>query len=668
MSSTILEALAVIKGKDETGGAFDAVAQKIGRIARAANSLNRDVQKQMNVAATAERQIGRLERTSRAIGTGAKMAAGGLAAYEASRAATAIAERTARVAVDRAHEETRMRAAGMTEHELAEANDLAADISKKYPALSQTSMLHMARNVRSIVGTYEEATKVLDPLAQLKVVAMGAHPEKAEELEEDFDKLAKGMEIKGVTQHEAQFKHYMDGMAKAINVFGDTLRPTDYYEMFQYGRAATNALSDDFMLATAPTIAQEFKGGGAGKAMSGFHSQFVGGIMKHYAVKQLADLGMIDMSKVEFNKVGDVKRVKPNFMKVGAEFLRHGHEDPYHWTQAAVEYLHGKGKTDEQIQQLFTSISSREQVAQLLNTFFLQKARVEKDWGLIGGAKGLDAAQLFLHNDPKVAQKAIGAQIDNYLGNTAAPFMPAATGGMNWLASGFSYMSERAKKDPKRSAAELGFFGAMAAALGIDMSSTGLSNAGSLFRGEGLSGFKLGMSKATAMLAPILDIATRPDVLDARGRRGYRYDDAKFARLQTLDDADNAAGIYGDKDFEAEAHARYAKERAAIEAELSEKGYGPAGVPGRGMPASSFDVQDIQRAVGIGGTAEPVKAVVEGNATLDATVTVKPSSEFWATVEQKISNAINAFRSSNTPASGTSGSTGRSMPEAGAAP
>ena len=60
MSSTILEALAVIKGKDETGGAFDAVAQKIGRIARAANSLNRDVQKQMNVAATAERQIGRL--------------------------------------------------------------------------------------------------------------------------------------------------------------------------------------------------------------------------------------------------------------------------------------------------------------------------------------------------------------------------------------------------------------------------------------------------------------------------------------------------------------------------------------------------------------------------------------------------------------------------------
>jgi hypothetical protein len=35
----ILEALAVIKGKDATGGAFDAVAAKIQRIARAANAL-----------------------------------------------------------------------------------------------------------------------------------------------------------------------------------------------------------------------------------------------------------------------------------------------------------------------------------------------------------------------------------------------------------------------------------------------------------------------------------------------------------------------------------------------------------------------------------------------------------------------------------------------------
>lgn len=34
---------------------------------------------------------------------------------------------------------------------------------------------------------------------RLRVVALGAHPDKAEEIGEDFDKLVRGMELKGVT-------------------------------------------------------------------------------------------------------------------------------------------------------------------------------------------------------------------------------------------------------------------------------------------------------------------------------------------------------------------------------------------------------------------------------------------------------------------------------------
>src|SRR5581483_4908978 len=166
--STILEALAVIKGKDATGGAFDAVAQKIGRIAKAANALNRDVQKQMNMAAVAEKQVSRLQRGSMMIGNGAKAAAGAVAAYEGSRAVHALAERTARVAADRAHEEVRMRSSGMSGSEIADANELAAEVSAKYKSISQTEIMHTVRNVRAVVGTFEEASKILDPLMQLR--------------------------------------------------------------------------------------------------------------------------------------------------------------------------------------------------------------------------------------------------------------------------------------------------------------------------------------------------------------------------------------------------------------------------------------------------------------------------------------------------------------------
>ena len=194
-----------------------------------------------------------MERASSPIGRGAKMAAGAAAAYGGTHAVRALGHETVKVSADREHEKVRMSASGMTASEITEAGELAGAISRKYPLLSQTEIMHTARNGRSMVGTFEEATHVLEPLAQLRVVALGAHPERFAELNEDFDKLARGMEIKGVTQNLDKFKHYIDGMAKALNVFGDTLRPTDYYEMFKYGRAATNALSDDFMLKTAPT-------------------------------------------------------------------------------------------------------------------------------------------------------------------------------------------------------------------------------------------------------------------------------------------------------------------------------------------------------------------------------------------------------------------------------
>jgi hypothetical protein len=79
--ANILEALAVIKGKDATGGAFDAVAAKIQRLAKAANALNRDVSKQMATANTIEASASRLSRGSMAIGGGVRMAAGAVAAY-----------------------------------------------------------------------------------------------------------------------------------------------------------------------------------------------------------------------------------------------------------------------------------------------------------------------------------------------------------------------------------------------------------------------------------------------------------------------------------------------------------------------------------------------------------------------------------------------------------
>jgi hypothetical protein len=664
---TILEALAVIKGKDATGPAFDQIAAKIGRVARAANALNRDVQKQLHLAAGAERAATRMDRAHAMIGRGAKMAVGATAAaYGGSRAVSAIARETARVAADREHEKTRMSAAGMSDAEIKEAGELAGAISRKYPSLSQTEIMHTARNVRSMVGTFEEASHVLEPLAKLRVVALGAHPERAAELGEDFDKLAKGMEIKGVTQHLDKFNHYIDDMAKALNVFGDTLRPTDYYEMFKYGRAATNALSDHFMLSTAPTLAQELGGSSAGKALSSFYTQFVGGKMSNKAVEALSQYGLLDPDKVIKTTTGHVKGVKPGGV-VGSEYLEPGKTDPYQWVnKVLLPHLAAKGVTDPaKIQEVIAAIASQTTTAQMMSIFATQQSRIMKDAALVAGANGIESADKFQRNDPKVIAKSIGSQFDNLLSNTAEPIMPAANAGMNWLASGLSYMSERAKKDPARSATELGFGAMLMSALSADGT---MGILGKFGFGSG----SLGLTRLTAMLAPILDIATRKDVIEPTPRlkalAGVHPE--QFDRLTDLDRGDDMLPNVRRESWlgqKVEAiRSEHDAERAKLESELEGFGYNPAIRAGRyqGQGAPSWTLDDIRKATGLGGNGEPLKAVVEGNATLETVVKVEPSPNFLMQIEQRINNAINAFRSSGVPAGGSSGSTGRSMPEA----
>ncbi|WGR95181.1 hypothetical protein MTX20_14520 [Bradyrhizobium sp. ISRA435] len=315
------------------------------------------------------------------------------------------------------------------------------------------------------------------------------------------------MEIKGVTQDLAKFNHYIDGMAKALNVFGDTLRPTDYYEMFKYGRAATNALSDDFMLKTAPTLAQELGGSSAGKALSSFYTQFVGGKMSNKALEQALKYGLItDESKVIKTSTGNVKGVLPGAF-AGQEYLQPGKTDPYGWVNnVLLPALAKKGVTDPaQIQEVLAGLSSQQTTAQMLSIFATQQARILKDAELVHGAKGVGAAEDFQKNDPKVIRKSIESQVDNFLGNTAAPFLPLTNAGGNWLASGLSYMAEKGKTEPVPTATRLGFVSMLIGALGLDSASSALGSAGAWWRGEGaMSGVKFGMTRALMEVAPMV--------------------------------------------------------------------------------------------------------------------------------------------------------------------
>lgn len=364
--------------------------------------------------------------------------------------------RSVKGGADLEHEAARSRAAGLTEDEISENAALAAELSRRYPTVSQTSGMHALRNFRSVVGSAEEAAHIADPLMKMRYVVEAAHPGRV--IEEDFDKLIKGLEIKGVTQNMEKFRDYIQGMTQALNTFGDTLKPADYYEMFKYGRQATQTLDREYMLEVGPTLAQELGGQGAGNAQASFHQGFIGGRLKASAIKQLEDFGLVgDPSKII--------RHPQNHRILGAEagFLKGSDlaaKNPYRWVQEVMlPAITAKvGDDPDKIQEVISGLASNRVASQFLAILATQQSRIEKDRHLVKNAPGLESYGTY-QNDPLVAWKGMVTQFDNLLAVASSPTVAQAAGAMQSIAAGLSSLAEVAKNHPIFSGVAVGTAG-----------------------------------------------------------------------------------------------------------------------------------------------------------------------------------------------------------------
>ena len=676
----ILEAEARIKATDATGGTFEAIANKVARLGAAARAVSRE----LDIARAASNKVASLPSfdhraaagrqavygRAAAIAHGAKSVGGGLAALGTANAMRSTMHELARAAAEGAHERVRMDVAGMTPDEIKEVEKHAAHLSEKYKSLSQTSIMHAARNIRSVVGSVEEATHILDPLIKLRVLAEGARPDRADDIGHDFDQLIKGMEIKGVTQDMGKFMHYLDGMARAINVFGDTLRATDYYEMFKYGRAATTALSDDFILKTAPTLAQELGGSSTGKALSSFYQQFVGGKMSNIALKTLAKYGLIDETKVERTKTGLIKGVHPGGI-VGGEYLTPGNADPYQWVnKVLLPALAKKGVTDPaEIQQIIAAISSQQTTAQLLSIFATQQSRIEKNERLGEKAKGLDAADRYLSNDPITGAKAVGRQFDNFLQVASEPAMPAVGATLNAVASGLSMLTAASKDSPAVGLTALG--------TAIVTTAAAVAHAAS-YMFPGLSGAAPWLLRA---VPPAAATVAGSEIARQTIKAATPLVEAARGQFWTPKDLQDTI-MLGDDLAAAERKAAQARRGGKIDGlgDTLAAPYDAQAADLRNRIQAGWD--DFAKSTGRMSEAtrdeiarraqvevrEAQKVELQGKADVNVSVKVEAGEGLLARVTNIVTNAIGHLRATGAPQYGTVGATGSSMPEAGPAP
>lgn len=627
----IIEAEARISAVDATGSTFEAIAAKVRGVTGAFRSLGGAVG---SVSAGMNRSIGRLQST---INTLAPVAASAVA-YEGMRGVSDLVHSTVVATSQRVHERVMNALAGMTPEEQAEADKLAVELSQRYRAFSAADAMHTLRNLRSIVGTYKEAVEIIDPIMKLKMVTLAQHPERAEELGEEFDKLEKSEEIIGATQDPKRFASDMNLVGKAMSVFGSTLRPTDFYDFAKYARQAGQSYGQDFLLGVGPTLIQTMGGKSAGQAMSSFYQQFIGGRMNKAAANMMEKFGLLDPKKVEFTKAGLISHLEPGAL-LESDLAK---ANPYQWIQQVLlPALRAHGvTTKEQFEDVGAVLASKQTTGQALGIFATQQSRIGKDLALEGGAMSNDDAMAEIRkHDLGMAWQGVTEQWRNLMSIAGDPLSGVAADGLNELAAAIVALEHAASDMPALGAA--GFVGGTLAA-GIG------SLVASLYALRGLGIIKSGK-------APVADLSGDAAIKAMQGTEAAAGPSFWNTALGTL-------GIPA-----AVAAGGYTLSKAANDLIWADpKAWAP--LADKDDPMLGAMSGDFAMAAAIA-NANPPQAEVKGDANLHVDVNVQPSAWFETFIDTRIDNKINAFKNSGfAPATGTSGSLGESMPYSNAAP
>lgn len=334
-----------------------------------------------------------------------------------------------------AHQLALMNTAGMKHLEIVKATNAAWDAAKVVPTSSASENLASVRELRMVFGDTGHAIENMPVVQQLQAILRDVKGGKSGGRDEAYE-VAKALELKGAVRTPEEFRVQADMMAKAIVASGGKVGATDFLGTFKYGRSATAGWSDAFSYTILPTLIQEMKtaggssggAGGPGNALMSAYAAVVGGTIPQKSLKIWQKIGMLDPSKIVYDKVGSAKGVHPGGIMGSDEFQ----SNPYLWVQKfLVPALQKAGyKTAEQEKQALQYLFPNRTAGFVMTQMATQGWKFERDRKLIGEAQGLGAYQQLLKNDPEMAQMALHKQWESLLAILGYQIMPVLIKGM----------------------------------------------------------------------------------------------------------------------------------------------------------------------------------------------------------------------------------------------
>ncbi|MFM0064984.1 phage tail tape measure protein [Paraburkholderia aspalathi] len=283
----------------------------------------------------------------------------------------------------------RIRALGLGDHASEDAAKYAR--AMKVYGTSTTDNVTMMRDALTIFADEHHAQMVMPTLSKMKFAneaMFGA--EDAHANEEKFMNMLKVIELRGGTKDEATFKDEANMVQKVLTATGGRVGGDEWRNFIQTGGVAAKQMRKDAFYYQMEPLIQEMGGHAVGTGLMSAYSNVYQGKTTVKAAKQMMALDLLDKNKVEYNKIGMIKQIRPGAL-AGGDMLK---ASPLEWLEKVLlPKLAAKGITEpDKVKDMIATIFTNRTAANLFTTMYMQKDQIHKNERLNAGADGIDEA------------------------------------------------------------------------------------------------------------------------------------------------------------------------------------------------------------------------------------------------------------------------------------
>jgi len=349
--------------------------------------------------------------------------------------------------LDRA--KNKFKAINLSESENSRAFSAVDALVQKQRGLTRTAGVEMITDLHTVFGHLDEALASLDIAGKYRYSFESLFGDKfsSQEIEGQIQSGFKALEMLGATratgQMNAEGKHqftesdrsrmeaYFNREAQISAMTGGRVTPAEMLQMARTGGTAVQGLSIGGLTnLTSPLT--ELGGSRTGTALQSLFQNVVAGHIQQSGLSEWQRLGLMDTSKVEFNKSGIVKSMKPGAIPIGSLMQ----DDPLKFADALSTAMKKHGVDTSNPQKVIEELGALKMPrnpAELVSLLINQRDRVVKEATNVTNAKDIGGLNTQAGDSLTGKIKQYESAMTDFKVNAGVPMIETAAKLAGWL-------------------------------------------------------------------------------------------------------------------------------------------------------------------------------------------------------------------------------------------